>query len=366
MLKKYIKIGNVSILNYLKLRIFEYLCNNLNNQKKLKIEIEKTSRLINKIKNWKKLKGKIYLSNHYFYEGLDQYCECKHGLNYFNFDHDINITKKNIEGSIVIINSNDLFKKNSIKKYQNLVRSCTETIFALYLYDNHHIISTSVLFASLSDIVITAHPHHSYLLSNYCSYVISPICAPIYSWSMPEILKYEENIFNMNRKFDLGGSFNKYEQFTLRNEIIYSLINKSFNWDIKFNNLHHSDNYQNKTPAERILEWTSYKTSLIVSTQDDIPIRFFDSMLTGSIPIVHNILKNQIESLEGIQYIKNHICWFTEYDLIDFEEVVERATKLFDSHGLSGIRERTTWAMKFHMRESTIHEIVEKIDSIIY
>jgi hypothetical protein len=366
MLKKFIKTGNVSILNYLKLRIFEYLCNNLNNQKKLNIEIKKSNELINKIKYWKKFNGKIYLSKHYYYKNIDQYCEIKNSLYFFNFDLDTNVIKKDIDGSVVIINSNDIFKKNGIKQYENLVRSCTETVFVLYLYDNHHIVTTSVLFASLSDIIISAHPHHRYLLSNYCSYVISPLCAPIYSWSMPEILNYQKNIFNMNRGFDLGGNFNKYEQFPLRNEIISSLHKKSFKWDIKLNNLNDPDNYQYKTPAERILEWTSYKTSLIVSTQDDIPIRFFDSMLTGSIPIVHAILKNQIESLEGIKHIKNHICWFTEFDLIGFEDVVERATKLFDSHGLSGIKERTTWAMKFHMRESVIHEIVDKLDSIIY
>jgi len=169
----------------------------------------------------------------------------------------------------------------------------------------------------------------------------------------------------MDRNFDLGGNFNRYEEFPLRNEIISSLINKSLTWDIKLNNLYDMDNYQYKTPTERIVEWTSYKSSLIVSTQDDIPIRFFDAMLTGSIPVVHVILKDQIESLEGIQPIKNHICWFTEFDLIDFQVTITRATKIFEVEGLAGIKDRFNWAIKYHTRESVIKKIVDKLDFII-
>ena len=41
--------------------------------------------------------------------------EIKNSLYFFNFDLDTNVIKKDIDGSVVIINSNDIFKKNGIK-----------------------------------------------------------------------------------------------------------------------------------------------------------------------------------------------------------------------------------------------------------
>jgi hypothetical protein len=97
----------------------------------------------------------------------------------------------------------------------------------------------------------------------------------------------------------------------------------------------------------RIRDWISTKTHLICPTTLDIPVRFFDSLITGGLPIVPLAL---LPSLELLQIPRNFFKIYTLEDLLNPVDAQARWNDEFDKLGLSGILDRHLFAMShFHI-----------------
>jgi hypothetical protein len=362
MLIKFFKIfflkSNINIVDYIYLKIIEILTSKIQSQKNIINSIDNILKIKYKVDKWKVGK-RVFLTDHYYNDDIKN--NNKYKFYYINLEENINELSLKINGSLVIINGNDIFSTWGISKYNELVKRCPESIFVLYLYDNHHMLATSALFASLSDYVIVAHSDSISTLSIFCQNTIGPISAPIYSWTLSDIKNNYSLITKLDRNFKVGGNFFLYEKFSYRNQVIKHLLNKYKDWDIGLIDHANDASYHKKNKIAKLEEWTSYKASLIVSTLDDIPIRFFDSMLTGSVPIVNRQLKSKIQNLPNFPRDENIIVWYDDSDLTNFQRVVSIANKCFDDGGVKGIEIRSNWVMNYHMQESVIIQILDEI-----
>ena len=361
--RTYLKFQHLSI-DYFVLRIIEKYLSKLSNRNGIKLREKRLLLVKDKILKWKTC-GRNLLISPFFYDD----CLSKYFLNTASsfaskFDIENNYDEESYTNSIIILNGNDFSDKKKINKIFKMRKICKDTIFLTYLYDNHHLISHSILISSLSDIVVIAHPDFKNLIEAYAPIVLGPFPAPIQSWNLQELTQFQELIEKTNRSVSIGGMYYRYDDFLLRNEFI-ELIHKNYQeFKVGFTGENQTKSYHQKTSLEKMEEWTNFKTSLIVPVSDDLPIRFFDALITGSIPIVPKKLKNKIESLNTYEIIKSEIFWYDESNISNFNKVICSALKHFEDRGIDGIRLRSNWALKFQTKEVILSKVISSLETI--
>ena len=88
---------------------------------------------------------------------------------------------------------------------------------------------------------------------------------------------------------------------------------------------------------------------------NDVPIRIFDALISGGIPIVPESLR----FLPPINRIPDgHILFFTPDDIVAPQNIVQRAIRIFDEGGIDKIVERHRFALDFHHASVRIDEIL--------
>jgi hypothetical protein len=211
---------------------------------------------------------------------------------------------------------------------------------------------------------VVAHPDFKHLIEAYAPIVIGPVPVPIQSWNLQELEQFKGLIEKTTRSINVGGMFNRYDKFLLRNELI-ELIEKSYRgFNVGFTDNNKVTNYNKQSSLEKMKQWTNFKTSLIISVSDDLPIRFFDALLTGSIPIVPKKLKNKIESLKKYENIRSEIYWYDESDIRNLNQVVSSALKHFEEYGIDGIRLRSNWVVTLQTKEVVLSNIISNLEGI--
>jgi ribosome biogenesis protein Nip4 len=137
MLIKFFKIfflkSNINIVDYIYLKIIEILTSKIQSQKNIINSIDNILKIKYKVDKWKVGK-RVFLTDHYYNDDIKN--NNKYKFYYINLEENINELSLKINGSLVIINGNDIFSTWGISKYNELVKRCPESIFVLYLYDN--------------------------------------------------------------------------------------------------------------------------------------------------------------------------------------------------------------------------------------
>ena len=89
-------------------------------------------------------------------------------------------------------------------------------------------------------------------------------------------------------------------------------------------------------PLDRFKEWCSHKSHWVVPVLNDTPIRLYDALITGGIPIVPRSLKYH----RGIENLHDHVLFYDYEDIQNPLPITERANNLFDKRGIQGILDR--------------------------
>ena len=74
----------------------------------------------------------------------------------------------------------------------------------------------------------------------------------------------------------------------------------------------------------------------------DVPIRIFDALLTGGVPIVPNSLKYHPAIID----VQNHIQFYLPEDISDPHKVTKGAIEKFEGSGQKGMLERSRYAFE--------------------
>ena len=255
---------------------------------------------------------------------------------------------KIIENSIVLF-TNNIFAEIGIEKLFQLKNIASNTLWVVQDYDNHHWIENSIQAAIFSDIYVPSHMDGEIgLLGKINSNITEFIPCGSNQWSTNFINNNINNLKLKGRNESPFGTYYFYDKFKTRNKYI-SILN-SFFCDIKITEI----DFHKLTQKEKWAIWTERSIHWIIPTANDLPIRFFDALLTGGLPIVPVTLRQYLKIL-GIN--NKYYLTYNQNDIYNPHKLINEARIKISQGGDVALRERSNFALNnFH-----VNAIIKKI-----
>ncbi len=242
--------------------------------------------------------------------------------------------------SLVITTSN-LFAEIGSARMGALAERLPSTIFVVHDYDNHHWINNNVQVAIFADVYVPAHQSDNLMASRVNPNILGRIPCGSNQWSMDFILNFgKENLPIERSEMPLGKYF-FYEKFAHRNKVVNTL-SQSYP-GVGFVN----QDFHALSQEDKWREWSSHELHFVVPVLNDLPIRFFDALITGGIPLIPSGLKPFVESL---QIPESFYATYGPLDILDPKKLLSMQSVRFKSLGEAGLLERHNFALEnFHI-----------------
>ena len=246
----------------------------------------------------------------------------------------------------MILNSNDI-REEHFSLFEGAILN-HKLFITVWDFDNHHLLQRSYRLAKVAHGYVAAHPDHlAQLQLIRGSTIKTEICSSI-QFCPQKIKKLTKSDRLTNRCREPIGMHHCYTVFQVRDEIL-NCLSMAFK-DVGSLN----QSYPHKG-IENLGVWANYSCSFAIPVLVDIPIRFFDSLITGSIPIIPNYAASRLHSL-GIS-AKNYVA-FDLKDLDNPRQLVASANHIFDKGGVEGAKLRINTTLKqWHVRASLLRII---------
>lgn len=257
-----------------------------------------------------------------------------------------------LRDAVVIVNNNDVGPAPTAPGYCGIYERSERTVFVAWDWDNHHWLDRSVLLAAHSDVYAPAHEENLYLLSRFNPTTVGPVFCASVQWSRQFLADRLGALLAATRSDEPLGMHIPYAAFVYRNRVVSTLGQH-------FPHVGFSDRaFHDRGPEDRLLEWAAHKAHWIVPVLNDVPIRIFDALVTGGIPIVPQALRHRLPARD---IPAEHIVFYGPEDVVSPQAVVARANALFDAGGLDGIAARHRLALQAHHGN---HRITQMLDHV--
>jgi len=253
-----------------------------------------------------------------------------------------------IENSIVLINNNDLTDPVEGRAYVDVFLRSPTSVFVGWDFDNHHWIGRSAELAAWTDVYVPAHAANLFLLSRFNTSVTKPVACGVMQWTREFLTAQQSTILHTMRSEYPLGQHVEYADFQRRNQIVKAL--SRYYPHVRLT----TQLYQSQSPLSRLAQWSGHACHWIVPVLGDCPIRLFDALATGGIPIAPRSL---IEVSE-VREVAEHIVFYDEIDIDYPHEVVFEANRRFRARGVAGILERHRTAVARHHVDARIQQIL--------
>jgi len=239
----------------------------------------------------------------------------------------------------------------ALKQFSAFYHYCPNTLFLGWDWDNHFNLHISSIFSAASDIYYPTHLANDYELSNFCNHKYH-LPSSAYQWGRWFLSENIDLILRRDRKKDAFGRFKKYGLFGFRNAVVTTLSSKLSEVTL----VDELSSYHALTLREKLEEWTRYKCHWIVPTLNDVSTRIFDVLITGGILIVPEKFRFD----PAVRTINELDCLFyNDGDILNPENIIARAIKIFDDGGIDGVLRRHRFALDFHNLDSRVKEIID-------
>ena len=293
---------------------------------------------INLLKDRQVFKNVFVISNLSTYHNINKKINGKEVINIS--DNVFLKSKYNFNDSLILLTNNNLAKIGP-SEFSQFIEQFESSVVAIHDFDNHHWYHLSIACSVVADVYVPAHLSSNIVQSRINPNIdISLPCGTI-QWTRELLFDHFEKIINLNRIKSPLGMHNFYEKFNYRNSVISTLGRQIES--IKLN----SSDFHSRSATDRFNEWVSHSCHWIIPVYNDLPIRFFDALITGGIPIIPSSLVHQME------YFKIPSHFYVTHDALDIlnpEEVVQKANDLFESQSIEGILKRFQYCLDhFHI-----------------
>ena len=299
---------------------------------------ENNRKKINLLKDRQGFKNLFVISNLSTYHNINNKINGKEVINIS--DNIFLKSKYDFNHSLILLTNNNLAQIGP-SEFNQFIEQFDSAVVAIHDFDNHHWYHLSIACSVVADVYVPAHMSSNIVQSRINPNIdISLPCGTI-QWTRELLFDHFEKIINLNRKKNPLGMHNFYEKFKYRNSVI-STLEKHIQ-SIKLN----LDDFHSRSSTDRFNEWVSHSCHWIIPVYNDLPIRFFDALITGGIPIIPSSLVHQME------YFKIPRHFYVTHDALDIlnpEEVVQTANDLFESQSVEGILKRFQYCLDhFHI-----------------
>jgi hypothetical protein len=248
-------------------------------------------------------------------------------------------------GSIVLLLNNDIGK--NLMRYVQFYNAHPELLFVIWDWDSQHWLQMSALLAMHSDYYISASSENTFTLSHFNPHVLGPVFAGVHQWSR-EFL-YRRFDIMIGRRFETPfGPHVHYEKYPKRSRVVATLAQH-------FDSVRFADNqYKAKSEEENLREWAGYKSHWIVPVLGGVPIRVYNALITGGIPILPSHYRNMPE----VAGLGSSPVFYNVHDVLNPDAVIAAAATRFDSEDGGGLLQRISESMARDHVDTRCAEIV--------
>lgn len=258
-----------------------------------------------------------------------------------------------LDDSIVVVTNNDVCHAGRL--FGDYYNQCPNTIFVVWDWDNHHWLAISTYAAAHCDVYAPAHHENLYLMTRYNWNTVGPVYCATIQWSREFLAGHVTTMVNAQRSDEPLGMHFAYDPFVFRNRVT-STLSQHFP-TIGFSN----NNFHDRSKEDRLIEWCSHKAHWIIPVLNDVPIRLFDALVTGGIPIV----PSSMEHLPLVRDIsREHILFYTPHDIINPTHIVARAVEMFNRGGVDKLVERHRYALDHHQGDGRVRSLLGYVSDI--
>ena len=259
----------------------------------------------------------------------------------------------NSEPSVLVLTNNVL--ANFVSRYGfeaiDVLRARWDSsIIAFHDYDCHHWFNFSFLGQLISDFYFPAHPNNYRVFSPYLDSVQSPLPIGSIQWSTDFLKTSMDSMCASPRADTPLGRHTGYPKFLRRNKVVVT-INKQYS-DVMLTD---AREFHKLSERQKLLDWGAFKAHFVVPVNLDMPVRIFDALVTGGIPIVPRALH---ASMTQVGVAPGHYVTYSYSDVLEPQSVVSDAIEAFHA---DPIRDRIGHYMeKFHI-DSIVSKMLQTV-----
>jgi hypothetical protein len=255
-------------------------------------------------------------------------------------------------GSLLFLTNNDVGQK--LSTYIEFYNRNPEVLFAIWDWDSQHWIQMSAMLAMNCDFYISGTSENTFLLSHFNPCIIGPVFVGVHQWTRQFIAENLSRLLKPRRNVPLGPhAF--YGSYQRRNRAL-ATVAKTFP-SVGFV----SHDYKHKSDLDNFEEWASYKTHWIAPVLGGVPIRVYNALMVGGIPILPSFYRN----LPEVALLGDTPCYYEVSDLIDPGPINNQAVAKFDAAGESGLIQRAAIALEKHHIDSRCEQIFITVEKLI-
>jgi hypothetical protein len=255
----------------------------------------------------------------------------------------------------LVIFSNNNFARIGGQRMCDIFNRTPSTIYAVHDFDNHHWHSLSIHLALFADIYVPAHLADLSVASRVNSNILLGVPCGSLQWSAKFVAEKLPDLPSLVRDEKPLGLHSFYERFKYRNSIL-ATVSQQYSTVGLLNK-----DYFGQTPLQRWEEWAAHSVHWIAPVFNDLPIRFFDALLTGGIPIVPLGLRPYLEYLN---VPPDFYCFYSPSEVLDARLVVDRANSQFKNQGPIGVRNRSEFCLRGYHVDKNIERIKSWAESV--
>jgi len=232
----------------------------------------------------------------------------------------------------------------------------------VWFWDNHHLFADTTRISIVSDVSFCAHYYPSgYMMKSFQNWGTFVALASIV-WTEDEVVSFREKYFHA-RDSKMYGGYNSYEQWPDRDLFLNQIKNSELPNDIQIfghypdKNLHP---YYSLSIEDKFAAYCKNKVTLCSSFGSNTTIRMFDALLTGSVVILTDDVKDLRMIFNEEQQSKLGIFKASKI-ISDIKKVFSDAIDFYDSKGINGCFERSDFILRNHMPFNRIKKMVDFI-----
>ncbi|WP_143449378.1 hypothetical protein [Iodobacter sp. BJB302] len=256
------------------------------------------------------------------------------------------------KGAVFILLNNDIGK--DLPAYIDFYNKNPQALFVIWDWDSQHWLQMSALCAIHCDVYISASSETVFALSHFNPCVIGPVFACVHQWSRTFVLNNLELLLSERADGPFGMHVH-YEKYARRNRAIASVM-QHFPAVAFANN-----DFKGRSDLENLKEWGAYKTHWIMPVLGGVPIRVYNALLTGGIPILPAFYQNMPE----VAYLGTSPLYYDLNGLVEPHEIAKSAINVFNESGENGLIQRVLDGLARHHADTRCNDILLRVQRAV-
>jgi hypothetical protein len=254
--------------------------------------------------------------------------------------------------SVFLLLNNDIAPR--LAQYLAYVQAHPEALFVAWDWDSQHWIQMSAILAMNSDFYVPGTSENVSLLAQFSPHILGPVFVGVHQWTRRFLAEQMPLLLEPRLDTPLG-QHARYPQYPRRNRAIATV-------SPTYPTVGFADNtYKQRSELDNLAEWARHKTHWIMPVMAGVPIRVFNALAAGGIPILPSFYRN----LPEIAVLGDTPLYYEVGDLIEARRINEAAVARFDAAGESGLLARVADAMQHHHVDLRCEQILGALERAV-